>query len=48
MCGIRSQKAWFTIGSVEALERNLESVQMDMDVEPSNYVPVIYKTETEP
>lgn len=36
---------WFTIGSVDSLERNLENVQLEMNIEPSNHVPVVYKQE---
>lgn len=38
---------WFNIGSVDAFERNLENIQLEMNVEPANYVPVIYKNEME-
>lgn len=38
---------WFNIGSVDSFERNLENAQMEMSVEPPNYVPVIYRTELE-
>jgi AFG3 family protein len=38
---------WFNIGSVDSFERNLENAQIDMNVEPPNFVPVIYKTELE-
>ncbi|KAJ6628041.1 AFG3-like protein 2 [Pseudolycoriella hygida] len=38
---------WFTIGSVDSFERNLENAQMDLNIEPVNFVPVIYKTEVE-
>ncbi|XP_060521148.1 AFG3-like protein 2 [Cylas formicarius] len=38
---------WFNIGSVDSFERNLENAQMEMNVEPPNFVPVIYKTELE-
>lgn len=36
---------WFNIGSVDTLERNLESIQRDMGREAHEMVPVIYKTE---
>uniref|UniRef100_A0A4D5R9X8 AFG3-like protein 2 n=1 Tax=Scolopendra viridis TaxID=118503 RepID=A0A4D5R9X8_SCOVI len=36
---------WFNIGSVDSFERNLENVQLEMNFEPANFVPVIYKTE---
>lgn len=38
---------WFNIGSVDSFERNLENAQMEMGVEGSNFIPVIYKTEIE-
>ena len=38
---------WFNIGSVESFERSLENAQVEMNIEPANYVSVIYKTETE-
>ncbi|RZB40598.1 AFG3-like protein 2 [Asbolus verrucosus] len=38
---------WFNIGSVDSFERNLENAQTEMNVEPPNFVPVIYKTEVE-
>lgn len=38
---------WFNIGSVDTLERNLESIQLDLEVEPSKYIPVIYRNEFE-
>lgn len=39
---------WFNIGSVDSLERNLENAQLDMNIDPSNYVNVIYKNQFEP
>ncbi|XP_066256280.1 mitochondrial inner membrane m-AAA protease component AFG3L2 isoform X1 [Euwallacea similis] len=39
---------WFNIGSVDSFERNLENSQIEMNIEPQNFVPVIYKTELEP
>ncbi|XP_053207890.1 AFG3-like protein 2 [Panonychus citri] len=38
---------WFSIGSVDAFERNLENIQAEMNIEPSNYVPVVYRNEME-
>lgn len=38
---------WFNIGSVDSFERNLENAQADFNIEPVNYIPVIYKTEIE-
>lgn len=38
---------WFNIGSVDSFERNLENAQVEMNIEPANYIPVIYKTELE-
>ncbi|KAK9499959.1 hypothetical protein O3M35_002889 [Rhynocoris fuscipes] len=42
-----SSVLWFNIGSVDSFERNLENAQMDMNVEPPNYIPVVYKSEIE-
>jgi len=38
---------WFNIGSVDSFERNLENAQMDMSIEPPNFIPVVYKSELE-
>ncbi|CAK9802991.1 AFG3-like protein 2 [Anthophora plagiata] len=38
---------WFNIGSVETFERNLENAQIELNVEPQNYLPVYYKDEIE-
>lgn len=38
---------WFYIGSVELFERNMENAQAEMNVEPVNYCPVVYKQEIE-
>lgn len=38
---------WFNIGSVDSFERNLENSQIEMNIEPPNFLPVIYKTEIE-
>lgn len=38
---------WFNIGSVDTFERNLENIQLEMNIEPSNNVPVVYKTQFE-
>uniref|UniRef100_A0A8D9AJZ0 AFG3-like protein 2 n=1 Tax=Cacopsylla melanoneura TaxID=428564 RepID=A0A8D9AJZ0_9HEMI len=38
---------WFNIGSVDSFERNLELAQDQMNIDPANYLPVIYKTELE-
>ncbi|XP_055529728.1 AFG3-like protein 2 [Wyeomyia smithii] len=38
---------WFNIGSVDSFERNLENAQSDMNIEPVNFVPVIYRSEIE-
>ncbi|XP_049776890.1 AFG3-like protein 2 [Schistocerca serialis cubense] len=42
-----SSVLWFNIGSVDSFERNLENAQIEMNIEPPNFVPVIYKTELE-
>lgn len=38
---------WFNIGSVETFERNLENAQIELNVEPQNYLAVHYKDELE-
>ncbi|VVC27783.1 Hypothetical protein CINCED_3A025476 [Cinara cedri] len=38
---------WFNIGSVDSFERSLENAQLELNLETSNYVPVVYKTELE-
>jgi AFG3 family protein len=38
---------WFSIGSVETFERNLENAQHELGIEPSRSVPVVYKSQTE-
>lgn len=38
---------WFNIGSVDSLERNLENIQLDLEIEPSKHIPVIYRNEFE-
>lgn len=43
--GDNSSTLWFTIGSVDTLERNLQALQKDLGREPHEMVPVIYKTE---
>merc|ERR1719195_550620 len=39
------EKLWFAIGSVDTFERNLETAQMELQLDASQYVPIIYKTE---
>lgn len=39
---------WFSIGSPEAFERNLQSIQDDMGVKLVDRVPVVYKSEMSP
>ncbi|XP_048825361.1 AFG3-like protein 1 [Brienomyrus brachyistius] len=39
--------AWFNIGSVDAFERNLETAQQEMGLEPSHRVAVVYSTESD-
>ncbi|KAG7161362.1 AFG3-like protein 2-like [Homarus americanus] len=38
---------WFSIGSVDAFERNVETAQIESGIEPSNFIPVVYKNELE-
>lgn len=41
-------KLWFNIGSTETFERNLEGAQLDLNIEPEQFIPLVYKTEVEP
>lgn len=38
---------WFNIGSTDTFERNLENAQIELNMGPENYIPVIYKNEVE-
>lgn len=38
---------WFNIGSVDSLERNLENVQLDLNIDPNHHVNVIYRNQFE-
>ncbi|XP_012279522.1 AFG3-like protein 2 [Orussus abietinus] len=39
---------WFNIGSTDSFERNLENAQLELNIEPQNHIPVIYRSEFEP
>lgn len=38
---------WFNIGSPETFERNLENIQVQENIDPENFVTVVYKSEIE-
>jgi AFG3 family protein len=38
---------WFSIGSVDAFERNLEAAQTEAGIDTNSHMPVIYKSEIE-
>lgn len=40
-------KLWFTIGSVDTFERNLENAQADLQIDTAQFVPVLYKSQIE-
>ncbi|XP_011160232.1 AFG3-like protein 2 isoform X2 [Solenopsis invicta] len=42
-----SDALWFNIGSTDTFERNLENAQIELNMGPENYIPVIYKNEME-
>ncbi|XP_020300671.1 AFG3-like protein 2 isoform X2 [Pseudomyrmex gracilis] len=42
-----SDTLWFNIGSTDTFERNLENAQLELNMGPENYIPVIYKNEIE-
>ena len=37
-----SQQLTFNIGSVESFERNLETAQRELGIDPANHIPVTY------
>ena len=45
--GVDTDTLWFSIGSVEKFERNLETVQHELGIDPARSVPVVYKSQTE-
>merc|ERR1719483_1425632 len=45
--GMDNEVLWFTIGSVDTLERNLETAETDLGIEASRSIPVLYKTQME-
>ena len=45
--GVDTDTLWFSIGSVETFERNLETVQHELGIDPARSVPVVYKSQTE-
>lgn len=42
-----SDTLWFNIGSTETFERNLENAQVELEIEPQNFLLVVYKDELE-
>ncbi|KAG8041653.1 hypothetical protein G9C98_002946 [Cotesia typhae] len=42
-----SNTLWFNIGSTDTFERNLENAQLELNIEPQNHLPVVYKSEIE-
>jgi len=47
MSSMDSEVLWFSIGSVDTFERNLESAQHDLGFDAARVVPVLYKTQME-
>ncbi|XP_023588362.1 AFG3-like protein 1 isoform X6 [Trichechus manatus latirostris] len=46
--GMSAEKfVWFNIGSVDTFERNLETAQWELGIEPANQAVVIYTTESD-
>ncbi|XP_057322368.1 AFG3-like protein 2 [Microplitis mediator] len=42
-----SNTLWFNIGSADTFERNLQNAQLELNIEPQNHLPVVYKSEIE-
>ena len=38
---------YFTIGSVDTFERNLENAQLELQMDAAHYVPVLYRSQME-
>lgn len=36
---------WFTLGSMEQFEKNLEQAQVDLEISRNNFIPVYYRTD---
>jgi len=47
MSSMDNEVLWFSIGSVDTFERNLESAQHDLGFDAARVVPVLYKTQME-
>ena len=45
--GMDNEVLWFSIGSVDTFERNLETAEGDLGMEKSRSIPVLYKTQME-
>ena len=45
--GNPSEVLWFSIGSVDTFERNLENAQIELQIDSSRYIPVLYKSQME-
>ncbi len=41
------KQPWFSIGSVDAFERNLDAAQAEAGIDSNSQVPVVYKSEME-
>jgi len=44
---VSGEVLWFSIGSVDTFERNLEAVEQELGIDPSRSVPVLYKSQME-
>ena len=45
--GMENEVLWFSIGSVDTFERNLDNAHADLGIEASRAVPVLYKSQME-
>ncbi|KAK3920457.1 AFG3-like protein 2 [Frankliniella fusca] len=45
--GSMDAPVFFNIGSVDSFERSLENAQLELNLDPQHYVPVVYTTELE-
>ncbi|PIK37450.1 putative AFG3-like protein 2 [Apostichopus japonicus] len=44
---MKGRYVWFNIGSVDTFERNMENAQLDLGIEPPNFLPLVYGSESD-
>ncbi|PIK43686.1 putative AFG3-like protein 2 isoform X2 [Apostichopus japonicus] len=44
---MKGRYVWFNIGSVDTFERNMENAQLDLGIEPPNFLSLVYGSESD-